>query len=113
METITYQNITIDGAPYTRLLEVNISHQINNHGQAFISGEVDGEAGTEFVKRVDETMFITLRTTASGQPSVLFCGVVSDVGLSQEKDYTRVCLIIGSMHKMTDFFVLQGKISTA
>lgn len=102
MEVISYLNISVDGIAFTKILEFSTSHQLNEHATAHLMGEIERDAGEDFVKRVDETTAVTIRTTAEGQPPILFCGSVADVGLDQEQEYARLELNLKSTSCMLD-----------
>lgn len=87
MQTITYQNIKVEGAPIRKITRLEISNSINTYGRVQLSGEVELGVGASFVNRADESTFVTIRTTAAGQPSVLFKGVVESAGISKYADY--------------------------
>lgn len=72
MEPITYLNIQVEGAAFTRLLGLEIRHNINEHATANISGEMSIEAAQDYMNRADERTAVKISTTAQGQPAVLF-----------------------------------------
>jgi hypothetical protein len=88
MATITYENIKVSGVPFVRILECTIAHNANEHAYATIKGELDSESGNDCVERLDETSVITITTQAEGQPSTLFCGVISSTSVSNNGGYT-------------------------
>ena len=61
METITYLNLKIDGAPIKRITALTLSNAANSYGTAQLSGEVEPEEGERFAGRVDENTCITIR----------------------------------------------------
>ena len=40
MEPITYLNIQVEGVPFTKLLKLEIKHNVNEHAVATIAGEM-------------------------------------------------------------------------
>lgn len=102
MESITYLNIQIEGVPFTKLLSLEIKHNVNEHGEADISCEMENEAAQNYLKRVDEKTMIRVLTTAEGQPSVLFCGVVKRAGIQIMSEYTVLQLSLKSASTLLD-----------
>lgn len=102
METISYENLKVEGFPYKKLLAVQISHRPNEHGTAVIEGEVDADQAQELMQRTDETLRISLVTTAEGQPDRLFCGCVKDIALRQENAYSIVTLSLYTTSRLLD-----------
>ena len=74
METITYLNLKVDGAPIKKVTSLTISNAANSYGTVQLSGEVEPAEGEGFAARADENTCITIRTSAAGQPPVLFMG---------------------------------------
>lgn len=87
MSTITYENIKIEGVPFSKLLELEIIHQPSQHGVARIIGQMPLSEAVTFTQRVDETFAINITTTAEGQPSKLFYGLVSKLSQEQQNSY--------------------------
>ncbi len=102
MESITYLNIQVEGVPHTKLLGLEIKHAVNEHGEADISCEMESEAAQNYIKRVDEKTMIRILTTAEGQPSVLFCGVVKSAGIQMMSEYAVVQLSLKSVSTLLD-----------
>lgn len=102
MEVITYQNIKVDGIPLKRILALTIDHSSNNHATATVLCEVDYEEGKDCISRMDETTGIAISTTAEGQPSKLFCGIVSNAKLESEGDYTTMYVELVSSSALLD-----------
>lgn len=102
MESITYNNIQIDGVPYTRILDMEIEHSANNHASAYVRLEAAYNDIQEFVKRTDERLIVKITTTAAGQPSVLFCGVIDKIDSSLESEYGELILRLKSTSILLD-----------
>ena len=67
MEPITYLNIQV---AFTRLLGLEIRHNINEHATANISGEMSIEAAQDYMNRADERTAVKITTSAQGQPAI-------------------------------------------
>lgn len=102
METITYENLKVEGFPYRKLLSVQISHRPNEHGTAILEGEVDADQAQDVMLRTDETLRVSLVTTAEGQPDKLFSGCVKDIALRQENAYSIVTLSLYTTSRILD-----------
>ncbi len=94
MEPITYLNIQVEGVTFTRLLSLEIKHNVNEHGVANISGEMSIEAAQDYMNRADEKTAVKISTTAQGQPKVLFYGVATSVGMQKMSNYAVVQLVV-------------------
>ena len=94
METITYQNIKILGAPIRKLTKLEITNAINSYGTVHLSGEVEIADGDAFVNRADENTCITIGTSASGQPATLFKGVVQSASMSKYAEYAILNIVL-------------------
>lgn len=102
MQTITYENISIEGTPLQRILHLEIKHKSNEHGQAVIIGEADLAAAQEYAARVDGSTTVTIKTSAKGQPAVLFVGSVGNAGIQKQGAYARMTLKLSSMSILLD-----------
>lgn len=87
METITYLNLKIEGTPISKVTQLVIKNAMNTYGSATITGEVSIAEGEAFVSRADGTTEVKVTTTASGQPPILFLGVVDGSSISKKADY--------------------------
>lgn len=96
MQTITYENIKVEGAPIQRILHLEIKHKSNEHGQAVVIGEADIAAAQEYANRVNGKSTVTIKTSAKGQPAVLFVGSVSNAGIQKQGTYARITLKLSS-----------------
>ena len=103
MEPITYLNIQVEGVTFTRLLSLEIKHNVNEHGVANISGEMSIEAAQDYMNRADEKTAVKISTTAQGQPKVLFYGVATSVGMQKMSNYAVVQLVVTSTSVLLDY----------
>lgn len=101
-QAIIFNNITVDGAPFTHILELHIHNEMNSYGFATVTGEVSAEAGKGFLLRSNAGTIVTISTTAAGQPKVLFIGVVSGSSIAEEGDFSRLTLRLSSTASMLD-----------
>lgn len=102
MEPITHLNIKIEDVSFSRLLELEIRQNLNEHGIAVITGEMDVTQARGYLARVDEKTTVRITTTAQGQPEILFYGVVSNVGIEEMNGYALLKLIITSTSSLID-----------
>ncbi len=102
MEPITHLNIKVEGVPFTRLLELEIRHSVNEHGTAFLAGEMDTDAANDYIKRVNEQTTVQILTTAQGQPELLFYGVVSNAGIETMNEYAVLKLALTATSVLVD-----------
>lgn len=96
METITHLNIAISGFPFQKITKLSILHKVNEHATAIIEGELEPATAQDCVQRTDETTVVTITTTAQEQPSILFCGCVKSLNLTNETEYSQVQLVLSS-----------------
>lgn len=92
MSAITYDTINIVGVPYSKLLTLEITHFPNQHGTAKMTGLIPYADAMEFTQRVDETFAIDITTSAEGQPSKLFYGLVTNLVHERQNDYAFVSI---------------------
>lgn len=92
MSAITYDTIKIVGVPYSKLLSLEIVHFPNQHGTAKMTGLIPYADAMEFTQRVDETFAIDITTSAEGQPSQLFYGLVTNLVHERQNDYAFVTI---------------------
>lgn len=97
METITHLNIKVEGAPINRIIALKIKNSINDYGSAYIEGEVELSEGNAFVSKLTSGTIIKITTTASGQHSMLFMGVVANAGVVTEADYSLLKMNLRAM----------------
>jgi len=87
METITYENIKVDGIPFQRIKSLSIKHSVNEHGTCHIEGELWQWNAQDILNRVDESFALQITTSAAGQASRLFYGAVQSIRMEKENDY--------------------------
>ena len=92
METITYLNIKVEGTPITKITRINIENAVGTYGTAKVTGEVDYNAGMDYVQRSQPGTAITISTSAAGQPGILFMGVLSKAGIKKTDQYALLDL---------------------
>ncbi|MGN0161108.1 MAG: phage baseplate assembly protein V [Lachnospiraceae bacterium] len=92
MDTITFENIKVDGIPFSRIRNLTIQHSVNAHGICHIEGEINQQAAEEIIQRVDESFALQLTTGVEGQPSRLFYGAVSKIRMEKENSYAVIIL---------------------
>lgn len=102
MSTITYQNIIVDGFPFTAIKEIHIKHSPNQHATALVVGEISREDGEECVKRTDETTGVLIHTTAKDQNNKLFFGGISNLTMDSGADYCTLRLELISISSRLD-----------
>ncbi len=102
METITYENIKVEGFAFDKILQIELFHTINTHGEAVIVGEVESSKVVDLVSRIDKTTIIKITTTAQKQISDLFIGCVSDVAVTNEELYSQVKLKLITLGALLD-----------
>lgn len=92
METITYLNLKVEGTPISKVTALEIDHGMNAYGSATVTGEVSIAEGEAFASRADGTTKIRITTTASGQPSILFIGVVNKSSITKMAEYALLTI---------------------
>lgn len=102
MQTITYENIKVEGAPFQKILQLEIKHKSNEHGQAIVSGEADLAEAQEYTSRANGDTTVTIKTSAEGQPAILFVGSVSNAGIQKQGAYARMTLKLNSTSILLD-----------
>lgn len=102
MSTITYGNIVVEGFPFSKIKQVLISHQANEHATAYIIGEIDPDEGAECIKRADEGTGVMVTTVAEDQPKELFYGAIYNVRLDTTAQYSELHLELISTSARTD-----------
>ncbi|MCI7791974.1 MAG: hypothetical protein MR531_14570 [Lachnospiraceae bacterium] len=79
MAIITYENISIQGVSYQRILSLEINQNAGEHAKANVQLEVDEAEGITFVETAGTDTYITIQNDAD----VIFCGVV-DKAIQEE-----------------------------
>lgn len=102
MSTINHNNIIVEGVPYSKIIELFISHAPNVHGRAKIVGEISHEEADDFVQRVDETFGISIVTSAEGQPKRLFYGMVAGTNLERLTEYSLLTIDLETVSNKLD-----------
>ena len=87
METISYLNLKVEGTPISKVTKLTIQHGINQHAMAELEGEASLQEASDFAQRCDETTKIVISTSASGQPGIIFCGMVAKVSVEKQDTY--------------------------
>ena len=90
MDTITYENIEINGIPFHKIGKLHIQHTVNDHGYCHIEGEMAEEQARDIIQRVDERFALKIKAKAEGQPSVLFYGNVQKISMEQGNSYASL-----------------------
>lgn len=108
METITFQNIVLEGITVNKLLNVYIEHTVNQHGYATIEAYMDEKLAMEYEARVDEKFDVRIGTSADGQEKCLFWGSFTDIVIAETID--GVMVTISLISKSIDWdIVLESK----
>ncbi len=102
MDTITFENIIVDGFPFSKIRNVEIYHAPNEHGVAMIVGQVPVDICQDALDRLDETSLIHIKTTAKGQREVLFIGGVAYVTNEKQQIYNLVTLKLHALSYKLD-----------
>lgn len=92
METITYENIKVDGIPFSKIQKLHIQHTVNAHGICHIEGEIEQQEAQEIIQRVDESFALQITTTAEGQPTRLFFGAIQKMRMEKGNSYATLIL---------------------
>ncbi len=98
METITHENIIVEGFPFSKIRSVKINHIPNEHGTATIVGEIKSDVAEEIIARIDETSLFHIKTVAEGQKEILFIGGVASILNDKEQMYNIVTI---KLHALT------------
>lgn len=102
METITYLNLKVEGTPISKVTALEIEHGVNMYGTAMLTGEVSVAEGEAFASRANGTSKVKITTTASGQPKILFNGVVDHVSLRKMAEYAELTIKLNSTAALLD-----------
>jgi len=102
MEVISHLNISVGLFPFTKILNVKITHGPNTFGQCIILGEMDHKSADDIAQRTDESSETEVITTAQGQPSRLFCGIVKNVAVNHLNEYAEVTVVLEDTCKKLD-----------
>ena len=102
METITYLNLNVEGTPISKVTALEIEHGVNMYGTAVLTGEVTVAEGEAFTSRANGTTKVCITTTASGQPKVLFNGIVDNVSLRKMAEYAELTIVLKATAALLD-----------
>lgn len=102
METITYENIKVEGFSFLKIRSLEIMHTPNEHGTAIIIGEVDVEVCDNALERLDETSLVHIKSTAKDQKEMLFIGGVSYIKNEKQQIYNLVTLKLSALSYKLD-----------
>lgn len=103
--SITYGNITVEGIPFTRILQLHITHQPNEHGCLTIVGELRSQDAPDTLQRLDETTLIKVKAkietdtdtktnanTSDSQEQPLFTGRLLRLTTDNAAEYTLLTI---------------------
>lgn len=102
IEVISYLNLSVGLFPFTKILNLKIEHGPNVFGQCIVIGEMNHENADEIAQRIDESSETEVVTTASGQPTRLFCGIVKNVSVDHQNEYAKVTAVLEGTCKKLD-----------
>lgn len=85
--SITYGTIEVQGFPFSKIIELHISHQPNEHGFVTIVGQIDPQAAKDCLERSDETTKIVVNATGK-EKQCLFAGGVLNLSVKNEAQYS-------------------------
>ena len=102
IEPITHENITVEGFPFHKILNLKIAHTVNEYASCLVVGEMEADTAAEILKRTDETTRVDVVTSAPGQPQKLFSGVVADIYTEAETQYVVLTLKLYDMCSRLD-----------
>lgn len=94
MEVISHLNVAVGMFPFTKILNLEITHSPNTFGRCVIVGQMDSEVADDIANRTDETSMTEVITSAAGQPKRLFCGVVDGIDVSHQAEYAQVTVTL-------------------
>lgn len=102
MTPISFDNLTIQGVPYKKILSVFITHSPNNHGWAKVVGQIDTSKAEDFLQRIDETFGVEITTSAEDQPKYLFYGILSNTTLEKQADFALLTIELKTSSSLLD-----------
>lgn len=102
MESITFQNISIEGLNFFSIDEVSIRHSVGEHAYAVVSGKMDLNAAKEFKNKMTDYTTVSITTTAQGQNPTLFCGYIQTINDTIYDNYVVLTLHLVSYSMMID-----------
>lgn len=101
-QPILLNNLKVDGAPFTEITDLTITHNMNAHGSATVKGYASAGEAASFVSRSQTGSVVKVKTTASGQPQLLFMGVVAGASTGMGGDSTELTVTLSSMSSTLD-----------
>lgn len=101
MKPITFENISITGINYKRLLDIQIEQSVNNHATAKITCEFESNNMDRLLAMGKEGL-VRITTSAEGQPNILFCGVKKNVSVQCENEYKTLLIELASTSYLLD-----------
>lgn len=87
METISFENINVEGLSFQKIKNLSIQHTVNTHGTCHVEGVMWQWDAEQMLKRADEHSALQITTTAAGQKRRLFYGAIQSVQVEKENDY--------------------------
>ena len=94
-KSILINTVKLEGAPeYIYILQVEVSHEVNDYARAKIVLAVDAKKGADFLKKANETKIkITAKTSEKNPKDVnIFHGYVTNIILEQTPEYNLMTL---------------------
>lgn len=107
LEVISHLNIAVGYFPFTKILSVDITHSPNSFGRCIIVGEMESAEAQKVSQRSDETIQTEVVTSATGQPRLLFSGIIEDVFAEHDTQYARVTVKLLDTCKRLDVITHQ------
>lgn len=100
MGVITYDSIAVSGVDFLRLMDLEITQNINTHSSCVVRLEVTKEQGEAAASLIEQYVIISSR--AKGQTGVLFYGVAADAVTSFHGGYYELKLALFSTSCLLD-----------
>lgn len=102
MSNITYENITIVGITYSRLVNIEINKCMGTHAKAIITCEVSQEQAHKMLSGINDGGKVTVSATTSGEYDVLFIGVKYNLEITEGGEYRTAKLVLKSTSYLLD-----------
>lgn len=102
MSNITYENISIVGITYSRLVNIEIKKKILTHAEAIITCEVTAEEANKMLSGMNDEEKVTVAATSSGEYEVLFIGVKYNLEITEGGEYRTAKLVLKSTSYLLD-----------
>lgn len=100
MGVITYDSIAVSGVEFLRLLDLEITQNINTHSSCVIKLEVTKAQGDAAASLIDQ--YVIVSSQAKGQTGVLFYGVAADARVSFTGGYHELKIVLFSTSYLLD-----------